>query len=80
MTNNGLDQVSKDLKEYNNKIIECTFDSNLKTWRFMRERTDKSFPNSYTTAMGRCLMWKVTCCFDAASCQCYAHMELAALR
>lgn len=45
-------KVTKDLKQYNNKIIECSFDG--KGWVFMRERTDKSFPNSYNTAMGVC--------------------------
>lgn len=45
-------KVTKALKPYDNKIIECSFDG--KAWQFMRERTDKSFPNSYTTAMGVC--------------------------
>ncbi|XP_064597086.1 LOW QUALITY PROTEIN: mRNA-capping enzyme-like [Liolophura sinensis] len=54
----GLDQpfsemkVTKDMKELENKIIECSWDG--KTWQFMRVRTDKSFPNSYTTAKGVC--------------------------
>lgn len=43
---------TKGLKEYNNKIIECKYENNK--WVFMRERTDKSFPNSYTTAMAVC--------------------------
>lgn len=43
-------KVSKQLKEYDNKIIECKFENNQ--WVFMRERTDKSFPNSYKTAIG----------------------------
>ena len=38
------------LKELNNKIIECKWENNA--WVFMRERTDKSFPNGYNTAMG----------------------------
>jgi mRNA-capping enzyme len=41
---------TKSLTQYNGKIIECRFDSDLQEWVFMRERTDKSFPNSYTTA------------------------------
>ncbi|XP_059165251.1 mRNA-capping enzyme-like [Physella acuta] len=45
-------KVTKNLKQYDNKIIECTFDG--QSWQFMRERTDKSFPNSYNTAMGVC--------------------------
>jgi mRNA-capping enzyme len=42
---------TKSLNQYNGKIIECRFDSVYKEWVFMRERTDKSFPNSYTTAV-----------------------------
>ncbi|XP_056103424.1 mRNA-capping enzyme [Rhinichthys klamathensis goyatoka] len=45
-------KISKDLKQYDNKIIECTFVNN--TWVFMRQRVDKSFPNSYDTAMAVC--------------------------
>uniref|UniRef100_A0A0B7AGH9 mRNA guanylyltransferase n=1 Tax=Arion vulgaris TaxID=1028688 RepID=A0A0B7AGH9_9EUPU len=45
-------KVTKDLRQYDGKIIECSFDG--KSWQFMRERTDKSFPNSYNTAMGVC--------------------------
>uniref|UniRef100_A0A3B1JDI9 mRNA guanylyltransferase n=1 Tax=Astyanax mexicanus TaxID=7994 RepID=A0A3B1JDI9_ASTMX len=45
-------KVSKELKQYDNKIIECTFKNN--TWVFMRQRVDKSFPNSYDTAMAVC--------------------------
>lgn len=44
-------KVSKQLKELDNKIIECKLENNQ--WVFMRERTDKSFPNSYTTAKGK---------------------------
>lgn len=46
-------QATKELKQYDNKIIECTFASN--SWVFMRQRVDKSFPNSYDTAMGETL-------------------------
>ncbi|KAE8286682.1 mRNA-capping enzyme Polynucleotide 5'-triphosphatase [Larimichthys crocea] len=45
-------KASKELKQYDNKIIECTFANN--TWVFMRQRVDKSFPNSYDTAMAVC--------------------------
>ncbi|XP_027032874.1 mRNA-capping enzyme isoform X1 [Tachysurus fulvidraco] len=45
-------KVTKDLKQYDNKIIECTFKNN--SWVFMRQRIDKSFPNSYDTAMAVC--------------------------
>lgn len=41
-------KVTKDIKHLDNKIIECTFENGR--WVFMRERTDKSFPNSYNTA------------------------------
>jgi mRNA-capping enzyme len=47
-------KVKKDLKEYDNKIIECTFNMATNEWVFMRERTDKSFPNSYDTAVAVC--------------------------
>uniref|UniRef100_A0A0A9WYI1 mRNA-capping enzyme n=2 Tax=Lygus hesperus TaxID=30085 RepID=A0A0A9WYI1_LYGHE len=40
--------VNKNLRLYDNKIIECKFENGK--WVFMRERTDKSFPNSYKTA------------------------------
>uniref|UniRef100_A0A8D1G260 mRNA-capping enzyme n=1 Tax=Sus scrofa TaxID=9823 RepID=A0A8D1G260_PIG len=43
-------KVTKELKQYDNKIIECKFENN--SWVFMRQRTDKSFPNAYNTAMG----------------------------
>lgn len=42
-------KYTKILKELDGKIIECKFENNQ--WVFMRERTDKSFPNSYNTAM-----------------------------
>ncbi|XP_048350587.1 mRNA-capping enzyme isoform X1 [Sphaerodactylus townsendi] len=44
--------VTKDLKQYDNKIIECKFENN--SWVFMRQRIDKSFPNAYSTAMAVC--------------------------
>jgi hypothetical protein len=46
----GMMKVNKTLRELDNKIIECRFQDN--NWVFMRERTDKSFPNSRTTAQG----------------------------
>ncbi|KAK7091176.1 mRNA-capping enzyme-like [Littorina saxatilis] len=45
-------KVTKELRELDNKIIECSWDG--KGWKFMRQRTDKSFPNGYATAMGVC--------------------------
>lgn len=45
---------NKYLQSYDNKIIECTFDVSTNQWKFLRERTDKSFPNSKDTAYGVC--------------------------
>jgi len=47
-------KVSKSMKELDGKIIECKFDKEKNSWVFMRERTDKSFPNSFTTAQSVC--------------------------
>lgn len=44
-------KYTKDIKDLDNKIIECKFENNQ--WKFMRERTDKSYPNSYDTAKGK---------------------------
>ncbi|XP_030830512.1 mRNA-capping enzyme [Strongylocentrotus purpuratus] len=49
----GQMKITKDLKQYDNKIIECSY-NNKKGWQFMRERTDKSFPNGYKTAVAVC--------------------------
>lgn len=43
-------KATKVLRELDGKIIECKWENNQ--WIFMRERTDKSFPNGYNTAMG----------------------------
>jgi len=48
----GEMKITKSLKQYDKKIIECKWDFQKKEWSFMRERTDKSFPNGYNTAMG----------------------------
>lgn len=45
-------KINKAIKEFDNKIIECKYENGQ--WVFMRERTDKSFPNSYNTAMSVC--------------------------
>lgn len=45
-------KVTKDMKQYDNKIIECTFKN--ESWVFMRQRVDKSFPNSFATAWAVC--------------------------
>lgn len=52
-------KYNKYLKELDGKIIECKFEN--QSWSFMRERTDKSFPNSYNTAMGRSLVLYLKC-------------------
>lgn len=43
-------KYTKDLKELDGKIIECNWTG--REWKFMRQRTDKSFPNSIKTAKG----------------------------
>lgn len=48
----GQMKLTKELRELDNKIIECKYDKNA--WVFMRERTDKSFPNSFKTATSVC--------------------------
>ncbi|CAH0557558.1 unnamed protein product [Brassicogethes aeneus] len=45
-------KYTKAIKDLDSKIIECKFEDNQ--WKFMRERTDKSFPNSYNTAKAVC--------------------------
>ncbi|KAG5873922.1 hypothetical protein JTB14_030347 [Gonioctena quinquepunctata] len=45
-------KYTKSLKDLDNKIVECKVEDNQ--WKFMRERTDKSFPNSYDTAVAVC--------------------------
>ena len=37
-------RYSADLRQYDNKIIECSFRDGQ--WHFHRQRTDKSFPNA----------------------------------
>lgn len=48
----GVIRFTKEIKDLHNKIIECKYEDNQ--WKFMRERTDKSFPNSYKTATAVC--------------------------
>ena len=50
---NEMIQVTKVLKGLDKKIIECSWDYKKNQWSFMRERTDKSFPNAYSTAEGK---------------------------
>ncbi len=51
----GYIKLNKVLRALNNKIIECKWDHDRNEWSFMRERTDKSFPNAFATAEG---VWK----------------------
>lgn len=44
-------KYSPAMKEFDNKIVECKYEDNQ--WKFMRERIDKSFPNSLNTATGK---------------------------
>ena len=46
-------KLNKELKQLNNKIVECKYDLETGQWIFMRERTDKSFPNAIKTAEGK---------------------------
>lgn len=39
---------TKAIRDLDNKIIECTNENGQ--WKFMRERRDKTMPNSYSTA------------------------------
>ena len=51
----GKVKATKEFRESDSKIIECTWDYEVRTWKFMRIRTDKSFPNSFETA---CSVWE----------------------
>ncbi|KAF5300294.1 hypothetical protein FQA39_LY11151 [Lamprigera yunnana] len=42
-------KFSKELRDLDNKIVECKYENTH--WKFMRERTDKSYPNAYSTAI-----------------------------
>lgn len=35
-----------DRRQYNGKIVECSYDKESKVWRFLRERPDKKHPNA----------------------------------
>ncbi|XP_046648478.1 mRNA-capping enzyme-like isoform X2 [Daphnia pulicaria] len=49
-------KATKEMVPLDNKIVECRFEMNngKGKWVFMRERTDKSFPNSFNTATAVC--------------------------
>lgn len=48
-------KATKEMLALENKIIECRYEMNNGSgkWVFMRQRTDKSFPNSFNTAAGK---------------------------
>jgi mRNA-capping enzyme len=48
-------KATKEMVPLDNKIIECRFEMNngKGKWVFMRQRTDRSFPNSFNTATGK---------------------------
>ena len=54
-------KVTKTLRQLDKKIIECSWDYQKHQWSFMRERTDKSFPNAYATAEGLFFLLLVKC-------------------
>lgn len=61
----------KDLKDLDNKIVECKYEGN--EWKFMRQRTDKSYPNSYNTAMGKYFIrnsYFCKCCYIVSNIIC----------
>lgn len=47
-------KVTKELKNLNKKVVECTWDAEMNQWKFLRVREDKSYPNGYNTAMSVC--------------------------
>ena len=57
----GEIKVTKTLRQLDKKIIECSWDYEKNQWSFMRERTDKSFPNAYATAEGLFFLLLVKC-------------------
>ena len=63
-----MQNENKVLREYNNKIIECYWDSRNHVWKFMRVREDKGFPNSHVTARSKetilfCCIFVVNNCY-----------------
>ena len=48
-------QGNKELRECDGKIVECKWDAKRNQWKFLRIRTDRSFPNAFTTAQSECL-------------------------
>ncbi|XP_014479620.1 PREDICTED: mRNA-capping enzyme [Dinoponera quadriceps] len=48
----GMIKMSKQIKDLDNAIVECKLENGQ--WVFMRQRVDKSFPNSHNTAESVC--------------------------
>lgn len=48
----GTIKFTKQIRDLDNAIVECKFENGQ--WAFMRQRTDKSFPNSLSTAESVC--------------------------
>merc|ERR1712190_619431 len=44
--------MNAETRKLDGKIVECKFNPKTKMWNFMRERTDKTFPNHSSTAKG----------------------------
>ncbi|ENN77339.1 mRNA-capping enzyme isoform X1 [Dendroctonus ponderosae] len=44
----GKMTYKKSMKDLDGKIVECKYENG--EWKFMRERTDKTYPNSFNTA------------------------------
>ena len=49
-----LAKLDAELKHYDKRIIECTWDVKSKQWKFLRVREDKTFPNAVKTAAAVC--------------------------
>ncbi len=47
-----MTKMRREVRELHNRIIECNWDAEKNEWAFMRERTDKSYPNGFATAQG----------------------------
>ena len=47
-----MTKLKREVRELDNRIVECTYDMAAGKWVFMRERTDKSYPNGFNTAKG----------------------------
>ena len=42
-----IDISAEAAQQYVDTVIECTWDKEQQTWRFLRERRDKEMPNAY---------------------------------